>query len=67
MVMNHHLLLCICLTCLVTEQIWAPSPSTERGLPTQLSSDPKGEKLAYAVNTSLELTYEQLSDTSTYI
>lgn len=43
---------------LFTEQIWAPSPSTERGLPTQLSSDPKGEKLAYAVNTSLELVDE---------
>ncbi|KUL88963.1 hypothetical protein ZTR_03582 [Talaromyces verruculosus] len=35
------------------EQIWAPSPSTERGLPTQLSSDPKGEKLAYASNKSI--------------
>lgn len=32
-------------------QILAASPKTERGRPTQLSSDPKGERLAYAVCT----------------
>ena len=31
------------------ESIWASSPSTTRGQPTQLSSDSKGERLAYAV------------------
>ncbi|KAI4114732.1 MAG: hypothetical protein LQ338_007964, partial [Usnochroma carphineum] len=35
--------------------IWAPSPSTTRGQPTQLSSDPKGERLAYANNKSIFL------------
>ncbi|EED23584.1 actin cortical patch component, putative [Talaromyces stipitatus ATCC 10500] len=38
---------------LTNEQIWAPSPSTTRGQPTQLSSDAKGEKLAYASNKSI--------------
>lgn len=41
------------LTCAANEQhiesIWAASPSTTRGQPTQLSSDAKGERLAYAV------------------
>ncbi|KAL8971597.1 MAG: hypothetical protein Q9183_000977 [Haloplaca sp. 2 TL-2023] len=37
------------------ESIWAPSPSTSRGQPTQLSSDPKGERLAYANNKSIFL------------
>ena len=32
------------------DAIWAASPTTVRGLPTQLSSDPKGERLAYAVS-----------------
>lgn len=32
-----------------SESIWAASPSTTRGQPTQLSSDAKGERLAYAV------------------
>jgi hypothetical protein len=32
-----------------SEHIWAASPSTTRGQPTQLSSDAKGERLAYAV------------------
>ncbi|KAL1955019.1 hypothetical protein VTO42DRAFT_372 [Malbranchea cinnamomea] len=35
--------------------IWAPCPSTARGRPTQLSSDPKGEQLAYASNKSIFL------------
>ncbi|KAL9029160.1 MAG: hypothetical protein Q9196_002574 [Gyalolechia fulgens] len=35
--------------------IWAPLPSTSRGQPTQLSSDPKGERLAYANNKSIFL------------
>ncbi|KAL8930846.1 MAG: hypothetical protein Q9208_000387 [Pyrenodesmia sp. 3 TL-2023] len=30
------------------DAIWAPSPTTTRGQPSQLSSDPKGERLAYA-------------------
>ncbi|KAL9602083.1 MAG: hypothetical protein Q9219_002079 [cf. Caloplaca sp. 3 TL-2023] len=37
------------------DSIWAPSPSTTRGQPTQLSSDPKGERLAYANNKSIFL------------
>ncbi|KAL8827597.1 MAG: hypothetical protein Q9170_006951 [Blastenia crenularia] len=37
------------------DSIWAPAPSTTRGQPTQLSSDPKGERLAYANNKSVFL------------
>ncbi|KAJ5169324.1 uncharacterized protein N7500_002107 [Penicillium coprophilum] len=40
---------------LTNESIWAPSPSTTRGQPTQLSSDAKGERLAYASNKSIFL------------
>lgn len=32
------------------DKILAASPSTERGRSTQLSSDPKGERIAYAVS-----------------
>ena len=32
------------------EKILAASPNTERGRPTQLSTDPKGERIAYAVS-----------------
>jgi hypothetical protein len=32
-----------------TDAIWAASPTTTRGQATPLSSDPKGERLAYAV------------------
>jgi hypothetical protein len=32
-----------------TDAIWAASPTTTRGQPTPLSSDPKGERIAYAV------------------
>ncbi|KAL4896290.1 WD40 repeat-like protein [Aspergillus ambiguus] len=35
------------------DSIWAASPSTTRGQPTQLSSDSKGERLAYATNKSI--------------
>ncbi|KAI9923703.1 hypothetical protein MW887_008436 [Aspergillus wentii] len=35
------------------ESIWAASPSTTRGQTTQLSSDAKGERLAYASNKSI--------------
>ncbi|KAI9875457.1 MAG: WD40 repeat-like protein [Pleopsidium flavum] len=35
--------------------IWAASPSTTRGQPTQLSADPKGERIAYASNKSIFL------------
>jgi hypothetical protein len=31
------------------DAIWAASPTTNRGQPTPLSSDPKGERIAYAV------------------
>jgi len=41
--------LSIDLTDALAESIWAASPSTSRGQPTQLSSDAKGERLAYAV------------------
>ncbi|PWY92950.1 actin cortical patch component [Aspergillus heteromorphus CBS 117.55] len=37
------------------KSIWAASPSTTRGQPTQLSSDAKGERLAYAANKSIFL------------
>ncbi|EAS35630.3 actin cortical patch component [Coccidioides immitis RS] len=37
------------------ELIWAASPSTTRGQPTQLAADPKGERLAYASNKSVFL------------
>ncbi|ORY01039.1 WD40-repeat-containing domain protein [Clohesyomyces aquaticus] len=40
---------------LVSEAIWAASPSTTRGQPTPLSSDPKGERIAYASNKSVFL------------
>jgi hypothetical protein len=35
---------------LTIEKILAASPVTIRGQPTQLSSDPKGERIAYAVS-----------------
>ncbi|KAL8728316.1 MAG: hypothetical protein Q9166_005459 [cf. Caloplaca sp. 2 TL-2023] len=38
-----------------SDSTWAPSPSTTRGQPTPLSSDPKGERLAYANNKSIFL------------
>ena len=31
------------------EAIWAALPNTTRGQPTVLSTDPKGERIAYAV------------------
>ncbi|EEP76084.1 conserved hypothetical protein [Uncinocarpus reesii 1704] len=37
------------------ESIWAASPSTTRGQPTQLDADVKGERLAYASNKSVFL------------
>ncbi|KDB20611.1 hypothetical protein H109_07441 [Trichophyton interdigitale MR816] len=37
------------------DSTWAACPSTTRGQPTQLSSDPKGERLAYASNRSIFL------------
>ncbi|KAL4801414.1 transcriptional regulator of RNA polII, SAGA, subunit-domain-containing protein [Aspergillus unguis] len=40
---------------ITNESIWAASPSTTRGQPTQLSSDAKGERLAYASNKSIFL------------
>ncbi|KAJ5291159.1 hypothetical protein N7478_000410 [Penicillium angulare] len=40
---------------ITNEAIWAASPSTTRGQPTQLSSDAKGERLAYATNKSIFL------------
>jgi len=35
---------------IVIEKILAASPTTIRGQPTQLSTDPKGERIAYAVS-----------------
>ncbi|KAJ6007977.1 hypothetical protein N7540_011953 [Penicillium herquei] len=40
---------------ITNESIWAASPSTTRGQATQLSSDSKGERLAYATNKSIFL------------
>jgi len=37
---------------LAINKILAASPNTERGRPTQLSADAKGERLAYAVSPS---------------
>ncbi|KXT00849.1 hypothetical protein AC578_967 [Pseudocercospora eumusae] len=38
---------------ITSEAIWAASPTTTRGQPTPLSSDPKGERIAYASNKSI--------------
>ncbi|KZF20085.1 tricorn protease domain 2-containing protein [Xylona heveae TC161] len=38
---------------ITSETIWASSPSTSRGFPTPLSTDPKGERIAYASNKSV--------------
>ncbi|KAF2687651.1 WD40 repeat-like protein [Lentithecium fluviatile CBS 122367] len=40
---------------LVSDAIWAASPTTTRGQPTPLSSDPKGERIAYASGKSVFL------------
>ncbi|KAF2195104.1 tricorn protease domain 2-containing protein [Zopfia rhizophila CBS 207.26] len=40
---------------LLSDAIWAASPTTTRGQPTPLSSDPKGEKVAYASKKSIFL------------
>ncbi|KAF2205068.1 tricorn protease domain 2-containing protein [Delitschia confertaspora ATCC 74209] len=40
---------------LLQDAIWAASPTTTRGQPTPLSSDPKGERIAYASNKSVFL------------
>ncbi|KAL6714712.1 WD40 repeat-like protein [Lecanora helva] len=49
------------------EAVWAPSPSTTRGQPTQLSVDPKGERLAYASNKSIFLrSIDQPSQSTQY-
>ncbi|GIJ98972.1 WD40 repeat-like protein [Aspergillus viridinutans] len=40
---------------ITNESIWAASPSTTRGQPTHLSSDAKGERLAYASGKSIFL------------
>lgn len=37
------------------DKILAASPDTQRGRPTQLSCDPKGERIAYAVRVYLEV------------
>lgn len=34
----------------LVEAIWAAAPTTTRGQPTQLSCDPKGERISYAVS-----------------
>lgn len=39
---------------IVIDKILAASPTTERGRPTQLSCDPKGERVAYAVCIDLQ-------------
>ncbi|KAF2160618.1 hypothetical protein M409DRAFT_59871 [Zasmidium cellare ATCC 36951] len=38
---------------IVSDAIWAASPTTTRGAPTPLSSDSKGERIAYASNKSI--------------
>ncbi|KAF2108307.1 WD40-repeat-containing domain protein [Lophiotrema nucula] len=40
---------------LLSDAIWAASPTTTRGQPTILSSDPKGERVAYASGKSIFL------------
>jgi WD40 repeat protein len=40
---------------LLQDAIWAAAPTTTRGQPTPLSSDPKGERIAYASNKSVFL------------
>ncbi|CAG8977419.1 hypothetical protein HYALB_00007751 [Hymenoscyphus albidus] len=39
----------------IIEKILAAAPTTERGRPTQLSTDPKGERIAYASGKSIFL------------
>ncbi|KAI9696139.1 MAG: WD40 repeat-like protein [Bogoriella megaspora] len=38
---------------IISDAIWAASPTTTRGSPTVLSSDSKGERIAYASNKSI--------------
>ncbi|WPH00148.1 Hypothetical protein R9X50_00297100 [Acrodontium crateriforme] len=38
---------------ITSQAIWAASPTTTRGSPTALSSDSKGERIAYASNKSI--------------
>ncbi|KAI9787526.1 MAG: WD40 repeat-like protein [Geoglossum umbratile] len=40
---------------ILADAIWAPGPSTTRGLPTKLSTDHRGERIAYANNKSIFL------------
>ncbi|KAF1963264.1 WD40 repeat-like protein [Byssothecium circinans] len=40
---------------LISDAIWAASPTTTRGQPTPLSADPKGERLAYTSGKSVFL------------
>ncbi|KAF2834807.1 WD repeat-containing protein 2 [Patellaria atrata CBS 101060] len=40
---------------ITNESIWAAAPTTIRGQPTPLSTDPKGERIAYASNKSIFL------------
>ncbi|EKD13774.1 uncharacterized protein L3040_005609 [Drepanopeziza brunnea f. sp. 'multigermtubi'] len=40
---------------IIIEKILAAAPTTERGRPTQLSADPKGERIAYASGKSIFL------------
>ncbi|RDW91154.1 hypothetical protein BP5796_02319 [Coleophoma crateriformis] len=40
---------------ITSDKIFAASPVTERGRPTQLSADPKGERIAYASGKSIFL------------
>jgi hypothetical protein len=52
---------------LAISKILAASPNTERGRPTQLSADPKGERLAYAVSSIIRsgnLEEDSLADRS---
>ncbi|ORY64943.1 WD domain-containing protein [Pseudomassariella vexata] len=52
---------------LTLEKILAASPATTRGQPTQLSSDPKGQRIAYASGKSIFLrSIDDPSDSKQY-
>lgn len=44
------------------EKILAAAPATTRGQPTQLSCDPKGERIAYAVSVAHSTQHPDPSD-----
>lgn len=48
-----------------TEALWAASPATERGQPTQISVDSKGQRITYAAGKSIFVRYIDEPDKAT--